>query len=176
MDWRAWCAIVCVSHLASSAASSSLKSPRPSSPHSLFARCLMTSIQKLSNRCGLTCMWSPPTNAGCGAHRCCIFPPKNQPRNNTLCHASQRTEDNECPETKEADNRLMELCVGFALRSLKPCNTLFMYVLVIPSLDIVMVRNGCPGKSDDASSDSSETLTPQGVLDELCKRLLQAKL
>ena len=27
LDWRAWCAIVCVSHLASSAASSSLKSP-----------------------------------------------------------------------------------------------------------------------------------------------------
>lgn len=60
--------------------------------------------------------------------------------------------------------------------SMQICNTLFMYVLVIPSLDIVMVRNGCPGKSDDASSDSSETLAPQGGLDELCKRLLQAKL
>jgi CubicO group peptidase (beta-lactamase class C family) len=50
------------------------------------------------------------------------------------------------------------------------------YVAVIPSLDVVLVRNGCPGKSDDPSGDAEDGLTPQGVLEELCKRLQAAKL
>ena len=50
------------------------------------------------------------------------------------------------------------------------------YVAVIPSLDVVLVRNGCPTKSDDPSGDSEDALTPQGVLEEMCKRLLAAAL
>lgn len=51
------------------------------------------------------------------------------------------------------------------------------YVAVIPSLSIVLVRNGCPGSNaDDSSNEADDALTPQGVLEELCKRLLAAKL